>query len=436
MNSLKDILVNTGAIAGFAGIVGLAVLAMLYFSQARDVRRLREWAGREPERAAEVELRAQQIASQAIAQAYESMAMRQSEADAAAGIAHEQGVEVTAHAIAPEAVEGAEAPAVDEHGVDEHGVGEQVGVSQETQQYDVLAAEMVGDAVVEQSVPQEDAAAPSPADEQADEQDGDEAAGESDESAPEDEPAIAASNGQAGSDTEVHPPPSETDEAGDERQSLLAPSTPAAARAAAPLPPLPPLDTSEFRAVNRPPTPTIPDYYLTSDQTGSGHFDAIEPEERRRSRVPFAVAGVLVAVFAVILIATQIGGSNNTTTTKSPAKAKAKETKTAITAPRNPQINRPAVNVSVLNGTPTSGLAKVVGDQLIQAGFTSTTTGNRNDGTNHPTSTVFYSPGSKLEAQEVARELKIKDVQAADQQTLSAGGSAPVIVVLGADIQQ
>jgi hypothetical protein len=31
----------------------LAVLALLYFSQARDVRRLREWAGRAPERAGE-----------------------------------------------------------------------------------------------------------------------------------------------------------------------------------------------------------------------------------------------------------------------------------------------------------------------------------------------------------------------------------------------
>src|SRR4051794_41944870 len=42
-----------GSYAGFAAVVGLAVLSALYFSQARDVRRLREWAGRAPERAAE-----------------------------------------------------------------------------------------------------------------------------------------------------------------------------------------------------------------------------------------------------------------------------------------------------------------------------------------------------------------------------------------------
>lgn len=46
-----------GSYAGFAAVVGLAVLSALYFSQARDVKRLREWAGRAPERAAEEEAR-------------------------------------------------------------------------------------------------------------------------------------------------------------------------------------------------------------------------------------------------------------------------------------------------------------------------------------------------------------------------------------------
>jgi hypothetical protein len=55
-----------GSYAGFAAVVGLAVLSALYFSQARDVKRLREWAGRAPERAAEQEAR---IAAQAQAQA-------------------------------------------------------------------------------------------------------------------------------------------------------------------------------------------------------------------------------------------------------------------------------------------------------------------------------------------------------------------------------
>jgi hypothetical protein len=42
-----------GSYAGLAAIPGLAILSALYFSQARDVRRLRDWAGRAPERASE-----------------------------------------------------------------------------------------------------------------------------------------------------------------------------------------------------------------------------------------------------------------------------------------------------------------------------------------------------------------------------------------------
>jgi hypothetical protein len=47
-----DLIEKIGAFAGFAAFIGLAILTLLYFSQARDVRRLRDWAGRAPERAA------------------------------------------------------------------------------------------------------------------------------------------------------------------------------------------------------------------------------------------------------------------------------------------------------------------------------------------------------------------------------------------------
>jgi LytR cell envelope-related transcriptional attenuator len=48
-----DLLERVGSYAGLGAFLGLAILALLYFSQARDVRRLREWAGRAPERAGE-----------------------------------------------------------------------------------------------------------------------------------------------------------------------------------------------------------------------------------------------------------------------------------------------------------------------------------------------------------------------------------------------
>lgn len=51
-----DLLKEIGAILGFVAFGGLAVLTFLTFQQARHLRRLRDWAGRQPERAeAEVE---------------------------------------------------------------------------------------------------------------------------------------------------------------------------------------------------------------------------------------------------------------------------------------------------------------------------------------------------------------------------------------------
>ncbi len=55
--SISNTLLKAGALAAFAGLVGVAVLSLLVFSQARELKRLREWAGRAPERAAELEQR-------------------------------------------------------------------------------------------------------------------------------------------------------------------------------------------------------------------------------------------------------------------------------------------------------------------------------------------------------------------------------------------
>jgi hypothetical protein len=56
MNSLEEI----GALLGFVAFAGLAVLVFLTFQQARHVRRLRDWAGRAPERAAAMAAREQE----------------------------------------------------------------------------------------------------------------------------------------------------------------------------------------------------------------------------------------------------------------------------------------------------------------------------------------------------------------------------------------
>jgi hypothetical protein len=436
LGELKDILVNFGAIAGFAGIVGLAVLAMLYFSQARDVRRLREWAGREPERAGEVELRAQQIASQAIAQAYESMALRQSEATAAASLAQDAGVDIAAAPlVAADAGQTEVAPAV-------VGPNDEIASPpehQETQAHDVVAHEFDGEEVVDGEHAEQPAA-----------EDGHEEDSLEDAEAPVEQPyEVAAAANTSGGDTIVHPaPPDEPHDpdASDEpegEQSLLTPSTPAAARAVAPLPPLPPLDTSEFSAVGSsgsfgsPTTPPIPDYYLSSSATGSGHFEPVDLPPEHRSRVPFAVAGVLVAIFAIILIATQLLGGDDAATTARSGRIPSSQKATQNTSEnRNLRINRGAVTVAVLNGTDTAGIAATAAAGLNKAGFTDTTTDNLADGTVHTATTVYYASGRKQEAEEVATELAVKDVKPATDAVLAKGGSVPVVVVLGADFEQ
>ena len=50
-------------IAGVASLLGIAVLSLLVFSQAREIRRLREWAGRAPERAADMEQKVSEAAA-------------------------------------------------------------------------------------------------------------------------------------------------------------------------------------------------------------------------------------------------------------------------------------------------------------------------------------------------------------------------------------
>jgi LytR cell envelope-related transcriptional attenuator len=50
---LLEVIKDIGAFAGLAAFFGLALLALLSFTQGRDIRRLREWAGSSPERDAE-----------------------------------------------------------------------------------------------------------------------------------------------------------------------------------------------------------------------------------------------------------------------------------------------------------------------------------------------------------------------------------------------
>jgi hypothetical protein len=61
---LVRVIEQIGAFAGLAAFLGLGVLALLSFTQGRDIRRLREWAGSAPERDAERKEQTSAVAAQ------------------------------------------------------------------------------------------------------------------------------------------------------------------------------------------------------------------------------------------------------------------------------------------------------------------------------------------------------------------------------------
>lgn len=52
---MLDLIEKIGPFVGLAAFIGLAVLTFLIFQQSQDIRRLRDWAGRAPERAKEAD---------------------------------------------------------------------------------------------------------------------------------------------------------------------------------------------------------------------------------------------------------------------------------------------------------------------------------------------------------------------------------------------
>ena len=50
--SVSNEIKTVGSYAGLAALLGLAILALLYFAQARETRRLADWIEREEERRA------------------------------------------------------------------------------------------------------------------------------------------------------------------------------------------------------------------------------------------------------------------------------------------------------------------------------------------------------------------------------------------------
>src|ERR1700735_911457 len=70
--SVHHFISSVGADAGFASIIGLAILVLLYFAQARETSTLRDRADEAEQRSAQLEARLSQVANAARAQAQQA----------------------------------------------------------------------------------------------------------------------------------------------------------------------------------------------------------------------------------------------------------------------------------------------------------------------------------------------------------------------------
>jgi len=165
----------------------------------------------------------------------------------------------------------------------------------------------------------------------------------------------------------------------------------------------------------------------------------LEPAPTRR--IPGALVvlltGLVIAAVVAGLVLVTSNSSNSATPTAAPnanAGARRQSTSAAGSSPSS-------VTVAVLNGTATSGLAAHVSQRLVGDGYKQGMVGNAADET-HASTVVAYRPGNERGALAVARSLGLSNasVQQVDQGTLQIACSPPspcatsVVVTVGADL--
>jgi hypothetical protein len=441
--SFQDQVEKYGVYVGIASFFGLALLSVLYFSQARELKRLREWAGRAPERARELEQRV-------VAQATATVARRVPPVPAAPG--------KPAGAIAPaRRLAEMPAPATGEQGQATE-LAEKVGDEDAPATNGNVPAPPADDAEAV-ATPNgngkgaETAGEPADAEEPA----GDAEAAAAEEAAADAEqpeapaavpPAAAATAAGSGPETEEHA----LDETGEhdlgetgehdlgetgEHDELdeHTDDVPAVA--------VPRMTPAQRVGVTPKPQP-LPLRQSTPTATPAGRRPATPPGRRPAPDAPkdpskrSAGTIVLLAGLAVLLLGgtafglSQVLGGDDPTpppNTSTPPSGQTPEGGGA-----NPSVPNEETTVGVLNGTTTNGLAGTIADQLVQeAGYVRGVTATNTRDQTLQASTVYYGQGFRAQARNVAKLLGIETVEPADEETAALAPDADVIVLAGAD---
>lgn len=449
-----DVIQEVGSYAGFAAVLGLAVLAALFFSQARDLRRLREWAGRAPERAAEQGLAIEAPVVQPPEMAEEpSGAVRpiptRKPAPAAAASAGALGATATQQGEAKQgdgAKPPAPVPATAAATAGQGGPGKtavQPVSGGKPGEVPGAAKPAAGGTPGEAPGAVQPAAGGTPA-----------TPGKPAPATPAAGPGAAPPKPSAPATGAPATPGAPAPPAG----KPGAPATPAGKPAAPAVPAAPPgTPAPGAPPAGKPPVPAVPRAAPPSARPGAparpgpvgrtptastAQSTAVLPpsarlrggragRDQRSGLAPryiaLIVAGVIVVGGGVAFGVSQLGGEDGGTQTS-------EEQDRDQQQPAGP-LNRALVTVSVLNGTTVPGLAAQIGDEIESEGFQRGNVANALD-QQRQSSAVLFAEGAERPARVVARSLDIATIEPVDPDSQALAGNASVVVIVGADQTQ
>jgi hypothetical protein len=428
--SISNSFTKAGAIAAFAALVGIAVLSLLVFSQAREIKRLREWAGRAPERAAETE---QRVSADAAARL-----QRGPTPPLAAGARVVPRKTPLVSAPVSTAVNATASAAVPAAGVTPASAA--VAATPPAGETPVAADANTTPAVpvaveskAEEPAPDVFPQTPVPAGEPS-----------TNTEAKPGEQAPTPSEAQGGGGAPLPSPapsPVASEPANAPESAAPAPAT-AAAAARSPLPPSP---SAPSPAVRRIPSRTVAvvDPPVAAARTttrppvGASGPKYFKPERSPARAVVLVVGGLIVVVLALVFAVSALkggGGSSATSTpTQSSATGEASQSPETRTSTHRAAANPTDTTVTVLNGTGTAGLAHHLASDLQQGGYSQAAASASIPQGTHPTTVVEYTHGHRADAQAVARSLNVTQVQPIESSIAALAGPATVVVLAGAD---
>jgi hypothetical protein len=429
-----EIIQEIGSYAGFAAVVGLAVLSVLYFSQARDVKRLREWAGRAPERGPSPTVAEPRGV---VAQPIVRTPARPVPGGTPPPVPRPPGAQPATPAAAAAAAGAtpavAHGPAVDDD-EEEEGAEDELDVTAMDTVVHPPPAPLDGDedeGEIEEG-PDDEIDEGFDDDAQADEEIGDAADEQDPGGAPE---TGDGADGDPGDTGEWRPEDEHSDiDFTDEHDAVPAPATPAGGLPRPPIPPRPyqrRAAAATGQAGDR--VPILPSYAEAQARSES-------PPSVARARRPVllavaAMVAIAIGAFAVLQVTggDDSGGGDDAglssgATTGSGASGSGGGSDAPAIVPAD-------VTVAVLNGTTVPGLAATIGDKIVGEGFQRGTVTNNFD-QERAESVVLYAPGSEREAADVSRRLGISQREAIDAESQALAGDATVVVVAGADQNQ